>query len=319
MKAIIPVAGKGTKLRPQTYTQPKALIPIAGKPLLAFLMDDLVQAGLDDFVFIVGYLGEKIREFVEKKYPGIHATFIEQISRQGIGHAIWLTKDAVDENEPVFIALGDGVFDLNIKHIVEAPTSMLALKKVDDPREFGIAEMIEKNGTIISLIEKPQIPKSNLALVGLYKINESKKLFDILEFNIHHQVMTRGEIQLTDALMKMIEDGIVFKGYKVNNWFDCGRKETLLETKSVQLQNAVIIDPVSIAENCLMQDCIVGPFVTIGENTKITSSIIKESIIGSNSVLQGVLLKESLIGSDSSIHGMSQTLNLGDDTEIDMQ
>jgi glucose-1-phosphate thymidylyltransferase len=332
MKAIIPVAGTGTKLRPHTYTQPKALIPIAGKPILAFIIDEMVEAGVKDYIFIIGYLGDKIRDFVEKKYPDINAQFVEQPSREGIGHAIWHARYLVEENEPVFIVLGDSVFDLNMKEIISAPTSLLCVKKVDDPRTFGVVEMEEKGGLIHRLIEKPQIPKSNLALVGLYKINESKELFDALDYNIKAHIVTRGEIQLTDALMRMIEKGVIFKGYKVNNWFDCGQKQTLLETNAILLkktshplassleyQNSIIIDPVSIDENCKLNNCIVGPNVTIGENTVISSSIIKDSIIGSNSVIEEVLLHHSLVGNDTTIRGMSQTLNLGDDTEIDMR
>ncbi|MEO5675678.1 MAG: sugar phosphate nucleotidyltransferase [Chitinophagales bacterium] len=332
MKAIIPVAGTGTKLRPHTYTQPKALIPIGGKPILAFIIDEMVQAGITDFVFIVGYLGEKIRDFVEKKYPLIKAHYADQVIREGIGHAIFQSKKFIEEDEPVFIALGDSVFDLNMREIVSAPSSLLCVKKVDDPREFGVVEMEEKNGLIRRLIEKPVIPKSNLALVGLYKINESKALFDALEYNIEHGVKTRGEIQLTDALMRMIDQGVVFKGYKVTSWFDCGRKDSLLETNAILLrkngahqsstllsENSVIIEPVSIAEHCKLSHCIVGPNVTIGENTTITCSIIKHSIIGSNSTLDNVLLHHSLVGSDAMIRGTSQTLNLGDDTEIDMR
>ncbi|MCY7411082.1 MAG: glucose-1-phosphate thymidylyltransferase, partial [Chitinophagales bacterium] len=280
----------------------------------------------------VGYLGEKIKDFVEKKYPHIKAYYADQVIREGIGHAIWHAKKFIEEDEPVFIALGDSVFDLNMKEIVAAPTSLLCVKKVDDPREFGVVEMEEKNGLVRRLIEKPNIPKSNLALVGLYKINESKALFDALEYNINHKIKTRNEIQLTDALMRMIDEGVIFKGYKVNNWFDCGRKESLLETNAIllkkngadqaedlQLENSVIIEPVSIAANCKLSNCIVGPNVTIGENASITDSIIKNSIIGSNSVLENVLLHHSLVGSDTMIRGMSQTLNLGDDTEIDMR
>jgi glucose-1-phosphate thymidylyltransferase len=313
-------------------SQPKALIPIGGKPILAYIIDEMVDAGVTDFVFIVGYLGEKIRDFVDKKYPNINAFYADQVIREGIGHAIWHAKKYVDENEPVFIALGDSVFDLNMKDIVAAPTSILCVKKVEDPREFGVVEMEEKNGLIRRLIEKPNIPKSNLALVGLYKINESKALFDALEYNINNQVKTRNEIQLTDALMRMIEEGAIFKGYKVNNWFDCGRKDALLETNAILLkkngavqsenlvlENSVLIEPVSIAENCKLANCIIGPNVTIGENTTLTDSIIKNSIIGSNSVLDNVLLHHSLVGSDTIIRGMSQTLNLGDDTEIDMR
>jgi glucose-1-phosphate thymidylyltransferase len=330
MKVIIPVAGTGTKLRPHTYTQPKALIPIGGKPILAYIIDEMIEAGIDKFIFIVGYLGDKIKDYVSRKYPNIKAVFAEQPSREGTGHAVWHARNYVDPNEPVFIALGDSVFDVNMKEMVLSTSSLICVKKVDDPRGFGVAE-IEEEGTILRLVEKPQIPKSNMALAGLYKVNESKALFEALDYNIRNHVVTKGEIQLTDALMRMIEQGIQFKAYRVTNWFDCGRKESLLETNAMllrkteqppaqgQFDNTILIDPVSIASNCQLSDCIVGPNVTIGENTIVKHAIIRDSIIGSNSNIEDVLLQNSLVGSDATIRGMSQTLNIGDDTEIDMR
>lgn len=332
MKAIIPVAGAGARLRPYTYTQPKALIPVGGKPILAYIIDELIEAGITDFVFVIGHLGEKIREFVEKKYPHLHAYFVEQVIRQGIGHAIWLARTHIAPNEPVFIALGDSVFDLSMKDLVQAPSSLCCVRKVDDPRWFGVVEMEEKNGLIRLLIEKPQFPKSNLALVGLYKILETSALFDALDHLMQHRITTQGEIQLTDALMRMIELGVPIKAYKINNWFDCGKKEQLLETNAIllrkngapkhpsaQLQDTVIIEPVSIADQARLHRCIVGPNVSIGEHTSISGSIIANSIIGSHSDIARVMLENSLVGNDATLHGVFQHLNLGDDAEIDLR
>jgi glucose-1-phosphate thymidylyltransferase len=179
MKAIIPVAGAGTKLRPHTYTQPKALIPIAGKTILSFIVDQLHEAGINEFIFIVGYLGEKIQDYVKQTYPDLITHFVFQNERQGTGHAIELTRNIVGDDE-VFVALGDTICEYDVKEVVNSPYSMLGIKKVDDPRNFGVASVGE-DGFIEQVIEKPAIPKSNMALVGLYKIKETHFLPRILK------------------------------------------------------------------------------------------------------------------------------------------
>ena len=171
MKAIIPVAGAGTKLRPHTYTQPKALIPIAGKTILSFIVDQLHVSGINEFIFIVCYFGDKIEEYVGQTYPNLITHFIHQNERQGTGHAIELSRSIVGDDE-VFVALGDTICEYDIDEIMKSPYNMLGVKKVDDPCNFGVAE-IDSDGLIEHVIEKPSIPKSNMALVGLYKIRDS--------------------------------------------------------------------------------------------------------------------------------------------------
>lgn len=329
MKAIIPVAGAGTKLRPHTYTQPKALIPLAGKTILSIIVDQLKEAGINDFIFIVGYLGDKIKDYVEEKYPDLNSHFINQSERQGIGHAIQLTRNIVGSDE-MFIVLGDTICEYNITEILEIPYSVLGVKRVDDPRDFGVAE-IGEDGFIARVVEKPQIPKSNMALVGVYRIKETAMLFECLENNIRNQVKSRGEFSITDALECMIEKGAIFKSFKVMNWFDCGKKETLLVSNATLLkkfggiispehsfENTIVIPPVSIATGCDIKNSIIGPNVTIGEQTTINYSIIKDSIIGSFADLYDIVLTQSLIGSDTEIKGESRSLNIGDNTEIDL-
>ncbi|MCK7557777.1 NTP transferase domain-containing protein [Chitinophaga sedimenti] len=329
MKAIIPVAGAGTKLRPHTYTQPKALIPLAGKTILSIIIDQLVEAGISEFVFVVGYLGEKIQHYVEKKYPTLTCHFVQQNSREGTGHAILLTREVVGTDE-ILIVLGDTIVETDLKEIIAAPVSQLCVKKVDDPRNFGVAEMLD-SGNISRVVEKPQIPKSNLALVGVYKIRETAQLYSCLEDNYQRQIKSHDEFQLTDALECMIQHGVKFNAFKVANWFDCGRKDTLLDTNATLLkkykaannpvlpyENTIIIPPVSIGEGCNIKNSIIGPNVAIGDNTVVSYSIVKDSIIGSFSNLYEVVLKSSLIGSDANIRGLSQSLNIGDNTEIDL-
>lgn len=328
MKAIIPVAGAGTKLRPHSYTQPKALIPLAGKTVLSIIIDQLKEAGITEFVFIVGYLGEKIQDYVKSKYPELTAHYIQQVDRQGVGHAIRLTRNIVN-NDEVFVVLGDTICEYDIKEVVASPFSMIGVRKVDDPREFGVAEL-EEDGSIHHVVEKPQIPKSNMAMVGVYKIRESEQLFQCLETNIKQGLRTHGEYSLTDALDCMIKMGCQFKSFKVESWFDCGKKETLLESNATLLKkfdpvvdstafiNTVIIPPVSIGAGCNIKNSIIGPNVAIGDNTTIDYSIIKDSIIGSYSNLFDIVLNASVIGSDTNLRGESRSLNIGDNTSIDL-
>ncbi len=329
MKAIIPVAGAGTKLRPHTYTQPKALIPLAGKTILSIIVDQLHEAGINEFIFIVGYLGEKIQDYIRNKYPDLQCHFIFQNERYGTGPAINLARKIVG-NDEVFIVLGDTIAEYDVKEVIDSPFSMLGIKKVDDPRNFGVAELSD-NEAIVRVVEKPSIPKSNMALVGIYKIKESDVLFTCLKKIIDKQGKNLQEFSLTDALECMIEHGVVFKSFKVHNWFDCGKKETLLESNATLLkkfgghvadmdkfENTIIIPPVSIGEGCDIKNSVIGPNVTIGESTILNYTIVKDSIIGSFSKLYDVVLDDSLIGSDTGIKGETRSLSIGDNTDIDL-
>ena len=329
MKAIIPVAGAGTKLRPHTYKQPKALIPLAGKTVLSIIIDQLHEAGINDFIFIVGYLGEKIQDYVKEHYPQLTCHFVYQNERYGTGHAIDLAKEIVQDDE-VFIVLGDTIAEYNVAEVMASPVSMLGVKKVDDPRNFGVAE-IEEDGYISRVVEKPAITKSNMALVGIYKIKETNFLFNCIKKIIDKGEKTHEEYSLTDALECMIQSGAKFKFFKVQNWFDCGKKETLLESNATLLkkfggsvkgvhtfENSIIIPPVSIGEGCKITNSVIGPNVTIGEFSILNYTIVKESIIGSFSRLYDVVLDDSLIGSDTGIKGETRSLNIGDNTDIDL-
>lgn len=329
MKAIIPVAGAGTKLRPHTYTQPKALIPIAGKTVLAIIVEQLEDAGVKDFVFVLGYLGDKIQDYVEENFPNINARFVYQNERLGLGHAILLTKEHVF-NDEIVIVLGDTVCEYDVKEMLNLPASCLCVKRVDDPRSFGVAE-IDEEGKIIRVVEKPQIPKSNMALVGIYKIRETALMFECLETNVREGLRNRDEFHLTDALECMIQKGAAFQPLKVLNWFDCGNKDSLLESNATLLkkfgnsiasdhhfENVIVVQPVSIGKNCEIKNSIIGPNVSVGEHTTINNSIIKGSIIGSYADLFDIVLEDSLIGSDTEVKGETRSLNIGDNTEIDL-
>lgn len=327
MKAIIPVAGTGARLRPHTYTQPKALMPLAGKTVIDFTIEQLHNAGIDEFIFIVGYLGEKIQEHVTGKYPELAMHFVYQDKREGTGHAIKLAKDIV-QNDELLIFMGDTYADFDVKAVLRAQASMIAVKKVDDPRGFGVAE-ISSDGYIKKLVEKPTIPMSNEALVGVYKIKETEVLFDCLDELFSRKIKSPGDYHLTDALQCMLEKGVAMKPFGVKLWFDCGRKESLLETNAFLLKSngtnihdtvltncSIIIPPVSIGEGAVIENSIVGPHISIGDNSRISNSIIKNSIIGAYCILDDMIINNSITGSDVVLQGNAKTLNIGDNTEI---
>lgn len=331
MKAVIPVAGAGTKLRPLTYTQPKALIPIGGKTILSIIVDQLLDAGVQEFVFVIGYLGEKIQRYLAKNYPKLSYTLVTQNDRRGTGHAIWLAREAIGSDE-IMIVMGDTICSYRVEDMLNSGVSQIGVKKVDDPRSFGVAELNDQE-EVTKVVEKPLIPKSNMAMVGVYYIRETDRLFAALDKDLSREMDETGEYHLTDALQRMIEDGVPFKAFRVNNWFDCGKKETLLSTNAILLKqinenagielqdsfhNTVIIPPVNIAPGCNIFNSIIGPNVTIGEVTTIHSSIVKDSIIGSFAELEEVVLHSSIIGNDAFVRGLSQSLNIGDNTEIDL-
>ena len=328
MKALIPVAGIGSKLRPHTHTQPKSLIPVAGKPILAHIVDSLIAVGINEFVFIIGYLGDKIEKYISINYPSIRSFFVVQSDGKGTGHAIWLAKELLNDDESIVIVFGDTIIQADMKMIINSEKTLLGVKRVNDPREFGVAE-IDESGLITKLVEKPNIPKSNQALVGMYKICETKQLKQALNYNIEHEVITHGEYQLTDALMRMIDMGVKMYAYNVDAWFDCGKKDILLETNAILLKgdnytrassdsylSTIIIDPVYIGKGSTISNSIIGPNVSIGDNVIVDYSIIRNSIIGPYSHLENANLDNSIIGNDASLKGISLSLNLGDSTEI---
>jgi len=288
-----------------------------------------LAVGVEEFVFIIGYLGEKIKLYVEEQYPKLKKEFVSQKEREGSGHAIWTARKALKGVDEAIIVFGDSILDIDFKAFMANKHSCLAIRKVDDPRDFGVVEFDDAE-KVIRLVEKPKIPKSNMAMVGLYKIKELPLLLKALNHNIKKNRRTGEEFPLTDGLMRMIEKGVIFNTIGVNNWYDCGKIPILLETNATLLDkkgyasanlppydNTIIINPVSIGKNCVIKNSIIGPHVTIGEHTKINDSIVKNSIIGTYAAIKEVILQNSVVGNDAGITGLRQSLNIGDNTEID--
>ena len=325
MRAIIPVAGLGSRLKPHTYSIPKVLMNVGGKPILGHIIDKLISEDINKATFIIGHLGELIQEYVTTTYPALQSEFVIQHKMEGLGHAIYTAIPTVSEKE-VFIILGDTVFDVNLKEVFKNKKTALGVKSVEDPSRFGVAVMAD--GYIEKLVEKPQTFVSKLALVGLYYIADFSILQKSLINLVENDIRTKGELQLTDALQNMIECGEKITTFPVEGWYDCGKPETLLSTnkhildqKSThkQFPGVVIDHPVFIGDNSILENCVIGPYTTIGSGAVIRNSIIRNSIIGSKADVQKALLDNSIIGSNSSIKGAYKRLNSGDSSEIDFR
>ena len=323
MRAIIPAAGFGTRLKPHTYSLPKVLLNVGGKPILGHIIEKLLEEKIFKATFITGYLGEQIIDYVGKNYPSLQADFIQQEEMLGLGHAIQIAVPTFDDKEIVII-LGDTIFDVDLKPVLEGKVSSLGVKTVNDPSRFGVA--VCDGNEIIKLVEKPKQLISNLALVGLYYIADTKVLIESLDEMFARDIKTRGEYQLTDALQLMIDKGETIRTFQVEGWYDCGKPETLLSTNQYlltksgtnrRLENVVINDPVFIAESAVVTNSVIGPFTTISENCEISDAIIRNSIISSGAKLGRVILEDSIIGSDAIVKSNFKKMNTGDSSEIE--
>jgi len=322
MRAIIPVAGVGSRLRPHTYTVPKVLLNVAGKPIIGHIMDKIIENGVDEATIVIGYLGEKIKDYILDHYS-IKVDFVEQEERLGLGHAIYLSRHTVSRS-PILIILGDTIFDVNLKELVKSQYSVLGVKKVENPRRFGVAETVD--GFISKLVEKPEDPKSNLAVVGLYYIQQPQTLLDSLKEMIKTNVRTKGEYQLTDALQMMIDRGEKMKTFDVEGWYDCGKPETLLETNRLLLTHAakpkpapgvLLQPPVFISPAATVKNSVIGPNTTIAEGATVENSIIRNSIVSEGSTVGDALLEDSIVGSNAVVRGRYKRINIGDSSELE--
>jgi glucose-1-phosphate thymidylyltransferase len=326
MKAIIPVAGIGTRLRPHTHTQPKVLLNVAGKPIIAHIMDQVVTTKIDQVVFIVGYLGEMFELWARERYSHLNLEFVEQPQALGLGHAVNLGLK--DDDQEVMIILGDTIFDVNLREILDSPCSTLGVHEVEDARRFGVVML--QNGQIVDLIEKSSDPPSNLAIVGLYFIKNGSLLKECIKEIIRNNITTKGEYQITDALRLLVQKGEKITTFPVQGWYDCGAPETLLDSNRHLLsrqaspgvnvaqyqQRNIIVPPVFIAPTAQIENSIIGPYATIGEEVRIEGCIIQDSIISDKAQVANALLRRSIIGREASISGAFKKLNISDKSEI---
>jgi glucose-1-phosphate thymidylyltransferase len=323
MRAIIPVAGIGSRLRPHTFTVPKVLLNVAGKPILGHILDKILGEGITEASIIVGHLSDQIQDYVSSAYPNLRADFVQQEDPRGLGHAIYLARQTIGR-DPVLIILGDTIFDVDLKPVLRGEYSALGVKAVEDPRRFGVAEV--SDGFIRRLVEKPEHPISNLAVVGLYFIRNPSLLVQCLDELVDQDIRTKGEYQLTDALQMMIDRGEKMSTFPVEGWYDCGKPETLLSTNRAllekrstprRIEGVVVIEPVYIAATAVLEHCIIGPNTTIGEHAFVGEAVVRNSIISEHAQVRKALLDNSIVGSGAFVKGSYKRINLGDSSEVD--
>ena len=325
MKVLIPLAGKGTRLRPHTHTKAKPLIHVAGTPIIAHILDQMIKQikNVEEVIFITGHLGHQIEDYVNSNY-GFKAKFIEQKELKGQAHAVQLAKNYVKSD--VLIWFVDTISDANLEVLARTEgDGVLFVKEVDDPKRFGIV-ITDNNGFVAELEEKPQNPRSNLVNIGLYYVKNSKMMFECIDKLIKRGMQTKGEYYLMDAFQLMIDKGIKFKAEVVSMWEDCGKPETLLKTnryfldhgshREIKSSNSVIIPPVYMEDTVKVENSVIGPYVSIAKNAIIRNSIVRDSIINEHSAVEDAKLKSSIVGEYAIVKGASKRLNVGDNSEV---
>ena len=288
MKIVLPVAGNGVRLRPYTENLPKCLLPVAGKTIIDWIVDDALFLKPSETIFITGYKAPVVDEFLKQKPEWGAVRTVVQSNPQGLGEAISLALPYVNDNEPLLIILGDTLFEADLSILSKASENILYTFKVDDPKRFGVA-VTDANGRIECLVEKPQEFVSDEAIVGIYYIKDVKALKDALNYLMQNDIRTKGEFQLTDALERMIQGGCKFRTAPVQKWLDCGLVETLLSTNAhilkrnaevvPQFECSEIIEPCHIGKNVVIKNSKVGPNVSVGDNCVIENSEISNAIL----------------------------------------
>lgn len=324
MKVVIPLAGLGTRLRPHTLTKPKPLVSVAGKPVLAYILDQLQCLQIDEIIFITGYLGEQIKDYVSTHYD-FPARYIEQKEMLGQAHAINLAREYLQG--PILIVFVDTIFEADLGRLgtLEAD-GVLYVKEVANPARFGVA-VTDANGLVTRLVEKPKELVSNLAVIGVYYFKDARWLVRAIDTLMEKKIKTAGEFYLADAIQLMINEGAKLEAVTVDVWQDAGKVETLLETNRFLLEkhgvelpdeaiNSIIIQPVHIAKSAKLENAIVGPYVSISADVTIRNAIVKDSIINEGSDIESVILSKSVVGSNASVRGAYDALNVGDSSEI---
>ena len=326
MNVIVLLAGFGTRLRPHTYSKPKPLITVAGKPVLAHILDGMANVTIDKIAFIVGYLGDQFEPFVQTNYPHIKAQYIEQKVANGQATAVMLAKDAV--SGPTVVIFGDTVTDADLSKLASSDgDGVLYVREVEDPRRFGVVQ-VGADGFIERVIEKPATMESRLALIGCYFVKDAARLMAACQALVDRGIKTKGEYYFADALNLMIEDGAKFRTERADVWLDCGKPDAVLETNRYLLGhgcdnsadhpqgNYVVVPPVNIHPSAKIEHSVIGPNTSIGAGCVIRDSIIRESIVDSGAQVSEQLLTQSLIGRDAVLAGRARVLSVGDSSVV---
>jgi glucose-1-phosphate thymidylyltransferase len=320
---ILPVAGFGTRLRPHTWSKPKPLVSVAGKPMLEHVLDRVMGINPDKLVFITGYRGDQIEEWARATYD-VPLEFVEQPSMLGQTDAIVRTRRVVHDD--ALILFPDLLFEADFSGLENLDVDGVAFtKEVDDPSAFGIA-VLDDEGKITKLIEKPSDPVSNLAVIGIYYIRSMPDLFDAIDRQIEQKLMTKDEYFLADALQLMIDDGKKFVTRNVPVWEDCGNSDALLQTNRYLLDNgsasdggakgATIIQPAYVHPDATVEGSVIGPYASVSAGATIRNSVVSDAIVEQNAIIEGAVLDHSVVGTKAEVRGSASRVDIGDNAKV---
>ncbi|MDY0384741.1 sugar phosphate nucleotidyltransferase [Trichlorobacter sp.] len=330
MKIILPVAGKGTRLRPHTHTKAKSLVHVAGKTVLEHIISRLLPLKAQELIFIIDENGSQIQEFMQKKFPELSCSYITQQERKGPAHAVWLAAPRINPGDDLLIVFNDTIFDTDLTRIPQLCSDcdgLIYSKEVEDYQRFGVN--VVTDGLITTMVEKPDTPVSRLAQVGLYYLKDAPRFMAYLAATIEAGDLVKGEYYLPAVFMRMIADGCKLKAPEIDAWLDCGKPETILATNAYLLKgrhhihgeavNCVFIEPVHLEKGVVVRDSILGPNVSVAKGSVIERSIIRDSIINSDSTVSDMLLTDTILGDAVQLIGSPRKMNIGDHSLIEMQ
>lgn len=329
MKVVLPVAGKGTRLRPHTHTKAKSLVNVAGKTVLEHIIERLHAVDVEEYIFITDENGQQIADFMDFKFPALKCSYLVQRERLGPAHAVALAKPQVKDGDDLLVVFNDTIFVTDLAKIPELCTNadgLIYSKEVEDYQRFGVNVM--RDDYIVDMVEKPDTPVSRLAQVGLYYLKDGAGFLRAIEKTIAAGEMVKGEYYLPSVFMRMIGEGSQLKAPEIDAWLDCGKPETLLETNRYLLKgrhhihgdviDCVLIEPVHIGRGAIVKNSIIGPNVSIAAGSLVENSVIRDSIINVESKVSNLILEHSLLGDSVTLVGSPRRMNIGDHSLIEM-
>ena len=323
MDIILPVAGLGSRLRPQTWTKPKPLVSLAGKPILEHVLDRVLPLNPDRLVFITGYLGDQIEAWARARYPDLDLAFVEQPEMRGQTDAIVRTRQIVTDD--ALILFPDMLFEAEWGALSElAADAVMFTKEVDDPSALGIA--VVEQGRIVKLVEKPTEPISNLAVIGIYYVKRMPDLFAAIDEQMRRRIQLKNEYFIADAIQIMIDNGATVVTAPVTEWEDCGSVENLLAANTWALQrmalpavtsdHAVVLQPSVVAPTAVIERSIVGPYASVGEGAVVRDAIVRDAVLEERATVENAIVEHALIGRRAVVTGSAARLNVGDDSSV---
>jgi glucose-1-phosphate thymidylyltransferase len=329
VKVVIPLAGKGTRLRPHTHVTPKPLLKVGDKPVMSYILDDLRDLGVHEAVVITGHLKEKVQDYMEREYPDFHAVYVEQVEQRGTADAVALAEPYGDDE--LLIIFVDTLFDADLSVVKTLPADVAGViwaKEVEDYQRFGVI-VTDEQGFMQRIIEKPSEPISKLANIGLYYIRDWKLLFEGIRHVMASPPGGAGEYYLTDAFQYMVDHGARIKTIAIEGWYDAGKPETLLETNHHVLsttrgkapqggRNVTVHEPVHVADGVELEDAEIGPNVTISTGSVVRGSRLSHTIVGEKTTIEGSELSESLVGSNVTLRGVRGKVDVGDNSVVEV-